>query len=134
LNLLFFYWKFTLFTLQTTLYILFTLQTTLYILFTFQTTLYILFTFQTTLYILLRVQIFTSISIRVYPLFKCHTRFHSRVTSGITKPGKVGEILALFQLKLPSFYFKAKLKSPYFFLQVAPILQIMCFLVKLIDI
>ena len=42
---------------------------------------------------------------------------------GLTKPGEVGEILTLFQLKLPSLDSKVKLKLPCFFLQVAPFLQ-----------
>jgi hypothetical protein len=48
--------------------------------------------------------------------------------TGLTKPGKVGEVLALYQLKSPSLDSKAKLKSPCFFLQVAPYLQIICVL------
>jgi hypothetical protein len=48
--------------------------------------------------------------------------------SGLTKPGEVGEVLALYQLKLPSLDSKAKLKSPCFFLQVAHYLQIICIL------
>jgi hypothetical protein len=44
--------------------------------------------------------------------------------SGLTKPGEVGELLALYQLKSPSLNAKAKFKSPCFFLQVAPFLQI----------
>jgi hypothetical protein len=38
--------------------------------------------------------------------------------SGLTKPGEVGEILALYRLKSLSPDYKAKLKSPCFFLQV----------------
>jgi hypothetical protein len=45
-------------------------------------------------------------------------------TPGITKPGELGEILALHQLKSPSLDSKAKLKSPCLFLQVAHFLQI----------
>jgi hypothetical protein len=45
-------------------------------------------------------------------------------SSGLAKPGEVGEVLALYQLKSPSLDSKAKLKSPCFFLQVAPFLQI----------
>jgi hypothetical protein len=37
--------------------------------------------------------------------------------SGLTKPGEMGEILALYQLKSPSLDSKAKLKSPCLFLQ-----------------
>jgi hypothetical protein len=44
----------------------------------------------------------------------------------------VGKILTLYQLKSPSLDSKEKLKSPCFFLQVAPFLQ-MSFMVKLID-
>jgi hypothetical protein len=47
---------------------------------------------------------------------------------GLTKPGKVGEIVALYQLKSPSLDSKGKLKSPGFFLQVTPFLQIICIL------
>jgi hypothetical protein len=36
----------------------------------------------------------------------------------LTKPGEVGEILALYRLKSLSLDYKAKLKSPCFFLQV----------------
>jgi len=49
-------------------------------------------------------------------------------TSGLTKPGKVGEILALYQLKSPSLDSKVKLTLPFFFLEVAPFLQIICIL------
>jgi hypothetical protein len=38
--------------------------------------------------------------------------------AGLTKPGEVGEILALYRLKSLSLDYKAKLKSPCFFLQV----------------
>jgi hypothetical protein len=38
--------------------------------------------------------------------------------SGLTKPGEVGEILALYRLKSLSLDYRAKLKSPCFFLQV----------------
>ena len=38
--------------------------------------------------------------------------------------GEVGEILTLYQLEPHSLNSKAKLKSPCFFLQVAPFLQI----------
>ena len=48
--------------------------------------------------------------------------------SGLTKPGEVGEILDLYQLKVPSLDSKAKLESPCFFLHVAPFLQIICVL------
>jgi hypothetical protein len=48
--------------------------------------------------------------------------------AGLTKPGEVGEILALYRLKSLSLDYKAKLKSPCFFLQVASFLQIICFL------
>ena len=44
--------------------------------------------------------------------------------AGLTKPGEVGEILALYSLKSLSLDYKAKLKSPRFFLQVAHFLQI----------
>ena len=50
----------------------------------------------------------------------------SKVRAGPTKPGKVGEILALYQLK--SLDSKTKLKLNCFFLQVAPFLQIICVL------
>jgi hypothetical protein len=33
--------------------------------------------------------------------------------AGLTKPGEVGEILALYRLKSLSLDYKAKLKSPY---------------------
>ena len=35
-------------------------------------------------------------------------------TTGLTKPGEVGEILALYRLKSLSLAYKAKLKSPCF--------------------
>jgi hypothetical protein len=38
--------------------------------------------------------------------------------AGLTKPGEVGEILALYSLKSLSLDYKVKLKSPCFFLQV----------------
>jgi hypothetical protein len=38
--------------------------------------------------------------------------------AGLTKPGEVGEILALYRLKSLSLDYKVKLKSPCFFLQV----------------
>ena len=38
--------------------------------------------------------------------------------AGLTKPGEVGEILALYRLKSLSLDYKAKLKSLCFFLQV----------------
>jgi hypothetical protein len=44
--------------------------------------------------------------------------------AGLTKPGEVGEILALYRLKSFSLDYKAKLKSPCFFLQVTLSLQI----------
>ena len=44
--------------------------------------------------------------------------------TGITKPVEVGEILALYRLKSLSLDYKAKLKSPCFFLQVTLFLQI----------
>jgi hypothetical protein len=44
--------------------------------------------------------------------------------AGLTKPGEVGEILDLFRLKSLSLDYKAKLKSPCFFLQVILSLQI----------
>jgi hypothetical protein len=44
--------------------------------------------------------------------------------TGLIKPGKVGEILALYWLKSLSLDYKAKLKSPCFFLQVTLFLQI----------
>jgi hypothetical protein len=43
---------------------------------------------------------------------------------GLTKPGEVGEILVLYRLKSLSLDYKAKLKSPCFFLQVTLFLQI----------
>jgi hypothetical protein len=42
---------------------------------------------------------------------------------GLTNPGKVGKIQALYRLKSPSVDAKAKLMSPCFFLQVVPFLQ-----------
>jgi hypothetical protein len=51
-----------------------------------------------------------------------------RVNEELTKPGEVGEVLALYQLKLSSLDSKAKLKSPCFFLQVDPFFQIICVL------
>jgi hypothetical protein len=48
--------------------------------------------------------------------------------TGLTKPGEVGEILALYQLKSHSLDSKVKLKLPCFFLQVAPFLPIICVL------
>ena len=48
--------------------------------------------------------------------------------SGLTKPGEMGEVFALYQLKSPSLDFKAKFKSTCFFLQVAHYLQIICIL------
>ena len=44
--------------------------------------------------------------------------------AGLTKPDEVGEILALYRLKSLSLDYKAKLKSPCFFLQVTLFLQI----------
>jgi hypothetical protein len=44
--------------------------------------------------------------------------------AGLTKPDEVGEILSLYRLKSLSLDYKAKLKSPCFFLQVTPFLQI----------
>jgi hypothetical protein len=44
--------------------------------------------------------------------------------AGLTKPGEVGEIFALYRLKSLSLDYKAKLKSPCFFLQVTLFLQI----------
>jgi len=44
--------------------------------------------------------------------------------SGLTKAGEVGNILALYRRKSPSLDYKAKLKSPCFFLQVVLYLQI----------
>ena len=46
------------------------------------------------------------------------------IIPGLTKPGEVGEILALYRLKSLSLDYKAKLKSPCFFLQVTLFLQI----------
>jgi len=54
--------------------------------------------------------------------------FSMDIHAGLTKPGEVGEILALYQMKSPSLDSKAKLKSPCFFLQVTPFLQIICVL------
>jgi hypothetical protein len=45
-------------------------------------------------------------------------------TSGLTKPGEVGEILALIRLKSLSLDYKGKLQSHCFFLQVTLFLQI----------
>jgi hypothetical protein len=42
----------------------------------------------------------------------------------LTKQGEVGEILAVYRLKLLSLDYKAKLKSPCFFLQVTLFLPI----------
>ena len=50
--------------------------------------------------------------------------FHSCAPSGLTKLGEVGEILALYRLKSLSLDYKAKLKSPCFFLLVTRFLQI----------
>jgi hypothetical protein len=44
--------------------------------------------------------------------------------AGLTKPGEVGEIITLYRLKSLSLDYKAKLKSPCFFLQVTLFLQI----------
>jgi hypothetical protein len=44
--------------------------------------------------------------------------------AGLTEPGEVGEVLALYRLKSLSLNYKAKLKSPCFFLQVTLFLQI----------
>jgi hypothetical protein len=44
--------------------------------------------------------------------------------AGLTKPGEVDEILALYRLKSLSLDYKANLKSPCFFLQVTLFLQI----------
>jgi hypothetical protein len=52
--------------------------------------------------------------------------------AGLTKPGKVGEILALYWLKSLSLDYKAKLKSPCFFLQVTLLANNLRFMVKLI--
>jgi hypothetical protein len=56
--------------------------------------------------------------------------------AGLTKPGEVGEILALYRLKSLSFDYKAKLKSPCFFLQVTLFFKFLAnnlrFMVKLI--
>jgi hypothetical protein len=53
--------------------------------------------------------------------------------AGLTKPGEVGEILALYLLKSLSLDYKAKLKSPCFFLQVNSFLtNNLRFMVKLI--
>jgi hypothetical protein len=41
----------------------------------------------------------------------------------LTEPGEVGEVLALYRLKSLSLDYKAKLKSPCFFLQVTFFLQ-----------
>jgi hypothetical protein len=50
--------------------------------------------------------------------------------AGLTKPGEVGEILALYSLKSLSLDYKAKLKSPCFFLLVTLFLQIIFVLFK----
>jgi hypothetical protein len=52
--------------------------------------------------------------------------------AGLTKPGEVGEILALYSLKSLSLDYKAKLKSPCFFLQVSFLANNLRFMVKLI--
>jgi hypothetical protein len=44
--------------------------------------------------------------------------------AGLTKPTEVGDILALYRLKSLFLNYKAKLKSPFFFLQVNLFLQI----------
>jgi hypothetical protein len=49
---------------------------------------------------------------------------HLVLLAGLTKPGEVGEIIALYRLKSLSLDYKAKLKSPCFFLQVTLFLQI----------
>jgi hypothetical protein len=53
--------------------------------------------------------------------------------AGLTKLGKVGEILALCRLKSLSLDCKAKLKSPCFFLQVTFLANNLRFMIKLID-
>jgi hypothetical protein len=55
---------------------------------------------------------------------KIRTRTHSFQTAELTKPGEVGEIIALYRLKSLSLDYKAKLKWPCFFLQVTLFLQI----------
>jgi len=53
--------------------------------------------------------------------------------AGLTKPGKVGEIIALYRLKSLSLDYKAKLKSPCFFLKSHSFLaNNLRFMVKLI--
>jgi len=47
---------------------------------------------------------------------KRNMRLWNMLYTGLTKPGEVGEVLALFQLKSPSLDSKAKLKSPCFFI------------------
>jgi hypothetical protein len=51
--------------------------------------------------------------------------------AGLTKPGEVGEIIALYWLKSLSLDYKAKLKVPCFFLQVTIFLQIIFVLCQL---
>jgi hypothetical protein len=46
------------------------------------------------------------------------TYHHSCALAGLTEPGEVGKVLALLRLKSLSLDYKAKLKSPCFFLQV----------------
>jgi len=48
---------------------------------------------------------------------------HKIRRSGPTNSGEVGDILTLYLLLSPSLGSKAKLKSPCFFLKVAPFLQ-----------
>ena len=50
--------------------------------------------------------------------------------AGLTEPG---EVLSLYQLKSLSLDYKAKLKSPWFFLQVSFLANYLRFMVKLID-
>jgi hypothetical protein len=50
--------------------------------------------------------------------------FARKECAGLPKPGEVGEIPTLYRLKSLSLDYKAKLKSPCFFLQVTLFLQI----------
>ena len=61
------------------------------------------------------------------------TLFFCLNTTGLTKPGEVGEILALYWLKSLSLDYKVKLKSPCYFLQITLLAKYLCFMVKLID-
>jgi hypothetical protein len=61
---------------------------------------------------------------KIKKLFLFFYLFIAVLLAGLTKPSEVGEILALYRLKSLSLDYKAKLKSPCFFLQVTLFLQI----------